>query len=171
MTFEELKRKCNERSQVVPVAVHRSKGHAEDDLQKDCVSWFRDSFPELAMLLFHPNNEAFFGKGRDKRQQERAGKRAKDMGVVPGVADLVLLYPASRYHGLLVEMKTPTGRQSDSQKQWQKVVESYGYRYAIIRTRKDFRRLVEEYTGMRPKDADEVAIEKLFGHKVRVVKK
>lgn len=170
MTYEELKHICNERAQVVPKE-RRSKGHQEDDLQKDCVSWFRDSFPELALLLFHPNNEAFFGCGKSKVQQARAGQRAKDMGVVPGVADLVLLFPSGGYHGLMVEMKTKTGRQAESQKEWQKVVECVGFKYVVVRSRIEFRKVIAEYTKKVPLDADEVAAEKLFGHKVRVVKK
>lgn len=140
----------------------RRNRHLEDALQTDCVRWFRDSFPELAALLFHPNNEAFFGgSGRTPSQQSRAGQRAKDMGVVPGVADLILLYPSRGKAGLCIEMKSKTGTQRDTQKNWQKAVEGVGYEYQICKTRVDFRKIIVEYTGKTPLDPDEVAMRKL----------
>ena len=170
MTFDEWKKANEQRASHPRKPIH----HVEDDLQKDCVSWFRGSYPELAPLLFHPNNEAYFGgHGKSPVQRARAGARAKDMGVVPGVADLVLLYPANGYHALLIEMKTRIGRQADSQKEWQKVVEAHGYKYVICRSRIDFHKLIAEYTGIRPIDQDTMAARRLFGRdvKVRTVKK
>ncbi len=146
----------------------RRNNHPEDDLQIDCVSWFRERYPELAPLLFHPNNEAFFGAGKTMQQRARAGKRAKDMGVMPGVADLVLLYPSSGYHGLMIEMKAKKGRQQEGQKDWQSVVERYGYKYVICKARLDFHKIIEQYTGIKPMDADEAAVQRLFGRGVKL---
>ena len=42
-------------------------------------------------------------------------------------------------------MKTPKGRQSPSQKEWQQQVERYGYRYEVIRDFLEFEKLVKSY--------------------------
>ena len=104
-------------------------GHEEDCIQMQCVKWFRERMPDLAPLLFHPNNEAYFG-GYARTAGERAvkGRRAKEKGVTPGVADLILLYPSPPFHGLCIELKTRSGRQQPGQKEWQEAVEKRHYR-------------------------------------------
>lgn len=144
----------------------RTITHPEDDLQKSCVSWFREHYPDIAPLMFHPNNEAYLGKGRTKAQQERAGKRAKDMGVTAGVADLILLYPGRHgEHALCIEMKSCRGTQEPSQKAWQKAVEQRGYRYELCRSLDAFKTLIEEHTGRKPADSEMAAIRRIFGDK------
>lgn len=165
MTYEELK------AMMEKAPKRRRITHPEEDLQKECVRWFRDSFSELSPLLFHPNNEPFFGgRGKSEADKERAGKRAKDMGVVAGVADLILLYPVHPYHALCIEMKTRTGRQSEAQQRWQKEVEKRGFRYEVVRTKDQFRSLMKEYLMKDPRDPDEIAAEKLLGRPVKIHK-
>ena len=140
--------------------------HPEDDLQKSCVKWFREYYEDIASLLFHPNNEAYLGKGRTRAQQERAGKRAKDMGVTAGVADLILLYPGRHgEHALCIEMKSCRGTQEPSQKEWQKAVEARGYRYEICKSLQSFQGLIEDFTGRKPANIEQVAIRRIFGDK------
>ncbi len=58
-------------------------------------------------------------------------------GQVKGVSDLILLYPSDGKSALCIEMKVPkskgskAGSQSDEQKLWQKLVETYGSTYVI----------------------------------------
>ena len=59
----------------------------------------------------------------------------KGMGVVAGVADMLYLSPLGM---IALEFKTETGRQSASQKEWQRQIESAGYQYVIIRSLQDF---------------------------------
>lgn len=113
------------------------KRHIESDIQKSCVSWFRLQYPKLAKLLFAvPNGGA---RGRIE------AAIMKGEGVTAGVADLILLYPTPKHHGLCVEMKTPTGKQQDSQKQWQRTVEAVGYKYVVCRSLEDFMNVVWGY--------------------------
>ena len=98
---------------------------SEHHLQTACVGWFRIQYPHLATLLFAvPNGGA---------RNEITGARLKDEGVTAGVADLLLLVPNGTHHGLAIEMKTRTGRQSESQRMWQAAVEAQGYRYEVVR--------------------------------------
>lgn len=87
-------------------------------------------FPRLAKVLFAVPN----GGHRDKV----TGAILKAEGVVAGVADLLLLHPSGNYHGLCIEMKTPKGKQQDSQKEWQSEIESQGYKYIICRSVDEF---------------------------------
>ena len=111
--------------------------HNESNIQIACVRWFRMQHPKLARLLFAvPNGGA---------RNAVTGAILKAEGVVPGVADLLLLVPRHGYHGLAIEMKTRTGRQSDSQREWQQEVEAQGYRYVVCHSFDDFRNEVEAY--------------------------
>lgn len=122
--------------------------HPESDLQRECVEWFKTTYPTYSLLLFHPNNEPFFGgKGKSMAKQKYDGYIAQQMGVTKGVADLILLCPSydGKYHGLCIEMKSPKGVQRDSQKEWQRAVESTGYRYELARDFITFRRIIREH--------------------------
>lgn len=80
--------------------------------QTNVIRWsmiHRDHYPELALLFHIPN-----GGSRDPRE----AAHMKEQGVKPGVPDLCLPVPRGRYHGLYIEMKTPTGRTSKDQEWW-----------------------------------------------------
>lgn len=115
----------------------KRQGHSEDDLQMQCVRWFRLQFPQLARLLHHSPN----GGRRDARE----GARFKLMGTQPGFPDLILLVPSKGYHALMVELKTRTGRQQESQKEYQRLIEEQGYKYLIVRTLEQFQQEVNTY--------------------------
>ena len=109
----------------------------EHNLQCACVRWFNLQWPQYRGLLFAvPNGGA--------RSKATAGK-LKAEGVVPGVADLILLVPKQWAFALCIEMKTSKGRQSPEQKQWQSKVEDHNYRYVICRSLEGFMSVVNEY--------------------------
>lgn len=135
MTYEEYLQEIQKA--VHPAPQHRSHRDEEHKLQSTCVRWFRTQYPALRESLFAVPN----GGMRNKA----TAARLKAEGVVPGVSDLLLLYPAGTYHALCIEMKTPKGRQSEAQKQWQATVEKAGYRYALCRTLDDFITTIKNY--------------------------
>ena len=122
----------------------------EHNIQAACVRWFNLQWPEYRGLLFAiPNGGA--------RSKATAGK-LKAEGVVAGVADLILLAPRTRAritfegkvvtvikHALCIEMKTEIGIQSPKQKEWQKKVESHGYRYAVCHSLDEFMDTINNY--------------------------
>ena len=61
---------------------------------------------------------------------------------IPGEPDLTLFTKTGET--IFIEIKTPTGRQSAKQKHFQKVVESYGFRYIIMRSVEDAKKLIQE---------------------------
>lgn len=120
--------------------------HKESDLQIRCVKWFRYQYPAFARLMEHPHNE---GNAFNRRQQAIANAE----GVTKGVADLILHVPSYKqdadtitiFTSLALEMKTKEGRQSDSQKQWQRLFEAAGGRYLIVRSYDEFAIEVTRY--------------------------
>ena len=61
---------------------------------------------------------------------------------LPGEPDLTLFTKTGET--IFIEIKTPTGRQSQKQKHFQKVVESYGFRYMIMRSVENAEKLIQE---------------------------
>lgn len=119
----------------------------EEDIQKACVNWFDLTYGSLSQLLFHVANE--------DRQNSRKGHKYRLLGVRPGVSDLILLVPNRRYHGLCVEMKSRTGTQRKTQKEFQEKVERMGYRYALCRSLDDFIMEVTDFMEERPVSIDD----------------
>ena len=42
-------------------------------------------------------------------------------------------------------MKTDKGKQSEAQKEWQKLIERDGYKYVVVRSIEDFIKVVTDY--------------------------
>lgn len=111
--------------------------HDEDNLQMACVRWFGWQYPHYAPLLHHSPNGG--------RRNAREAGRFKAMGTKAGFPDLFLPVARGAWHGLFVEMKTATGRQSPLQRAWQEAVEAQGYRYEICRSAERFEEVVTNY--------------------------
>ena len=114
-----------------------SKPQTESQIQKDCVRWFRKRYESIEPLFFSVAN----GGARNVW----TAKIMKDEGVRAGVADLILLVPRHGYAGLLVEMKTPDGKQSDSQKEFERLATAYKYKYVVVRDLTTFQQLMLWY--------------------------
>jgi len=78
-------------------------------------------------------------------RDSKTGAWLKKEGVKKGVPDLVLNVKRSHYGALYIEMKSDGGRQSKDQKEKQKALEYYGYKYVICRTLEGFMSEVNEY--------------------------
>lgn len=109
----------------------------EHRIQCACVQWFRYQYPYLRHNLFSVPN----GGKRDKV----TAAKLKAEGALAGVADLILLLPNRSYGALLIEMKTCKGRQADTQREWQQLIERDGYKYVVCRSLEDFIREIKYY--------------------------
>lgn len=114
----------------------KNKGkRPEEVMQAEIIRWYRSQYPEphpMYYLLVSNDNNAI---------SAQQGLKAKAQGRVAGVADLTFYKPGGQ--PILIELKTPTGRQSPDQKQWQKAVEDAGYRYVVVRSVEDFKKIIE----------------------------
>lgn len=129
MTFDEM--------MAMQPKTRRKPRDLEHKLQAACVRWFRLQYPKMKHNLFAVPN----GSKRDVI----IGAKLKEEGVLAGVADLILLKSNRFYGALLIEMKTPEGRQSDTQKEWQQKITDDGFKYVIVRSLEDFQREIKRY--------------------------
>jgi hypothetical protein len=111
--------------------------HREAELQSACVRYFRLRWPKLSGVFFAIPN----GGSRNPIE----ARNMKVQGTLAGVADLLLLKSSNGYGALCIEMKSESGRQSQSQKEFQSAAQQAGNRYVVIRTFEEFRKSVEEY--------------------------
>lgn len=114
-----------------------SKPQTESQIQKDCVKWFRARYESIDPL--------FFAVGNGGARNVWTAKIMKDEGVRAGVSDLILLIPRHGYAALLIEMKTPDGKQSDSQKVFERLATQYHYKYVLVRDLTTFQQLMMWY--------------------------
>lgn len=112
-------------------------GDEEHRIQCACVQWFRYQYKQYSHNLFSVPNGG-------KRDEVTAAKM-KAEGALAGVADLILLRPSGQYHALCIEMKTRTGRQAYTQRNWQQLIEKDGYKYVICRSLGEFITTINDY--------------------------
>lgn len=129
MTFDEMMQQ--------QAKTRRKPRDLEHKLQSACVRWYRLQYPKMKHNLFSVPNGG-------KRDAATAAK-LKDEGALAGVSDLILLKSNRFYGALLIEMKTPEGYQSESQKDWQQKITNDGYKYVVVRSFEDFQREVRQY--------------------------
>lgn len=119
----------------------------ESRIQTACIKWFDYQYPKYRLLLFAIPNGAYL-QG-NKQQRAKRGARMKREGMREGVADLFLSSPyvddSYSYNGFYIEMKTPTGRQAKTQKEFEKAVTEQGYKYKLCRSFDEFKDLITEY--------------------------
>lgn len=113
--------------------------HIESQIQRSCKRWFDYQYSQLAPLLFAVPN------GGQRNAREAAIMKAE--GVTAGVADMILLIPRYGYSSLCIEFKTKTGRQTRTQKDWQKAAELNGAKYIIVRCFEEFVQSIKWYLG------------------------
>lgn len=104
---------------------------SELKLQQQCFTWHWNTRPQERGLLFMNYNNP---------KNAIHGAILKGLGLVAGVADMTYL---GNNGVVLIEMKYDKGRQSTAQIEWQKTVESAGYRYEIIRSFEEFKELMK----------------------------
>lgn len=116
---------------------------AESQLQRACVRWFRIQHRQHARLLFAIPNGARLHGTKSERGRQWADLAAE--GAVAGAPDLFFAMPGLGTHGLFIEMKTPGGRQTPEQKQFQADALVAGYGYVIPRSLGDFIETITEH--------------------------
>ena len=114
-----------------------SKPQTESQIQKDFVRWFRERYTSIEPLFFAVSNGA--------KRNVWTAKILKDEGVRAGVSDLILRIPRHGSAGLVIETKTPDGKQSDSQKEFERLATEYKYLYCVVRSLPTFRQLMMWY--------------------------
>lgn len=89
----------------------------EDQIQIAAMRYIRTQYPNV--ISFHVANE--------RATSPMRGAKLKKMGVMSGVADIVILEARGEFHGMLIELKAPKGRLTETQKDFLNRAQKKGY--------------------------------------------
>jgi len=117
------------------------KEKPEEILQKNVVAFLRLYAERNNFIVFSVPNEGA-GAGPTKLDRIRRMKKFKKMGLLAGVADLVIIHKSKVY---FLELKSKTGRQEDSQKKFESNCAVVGATYAICRSLDDVRIIMAKW--------------------------
>lgn len=79
-------------------------------------------------------NYPFFAIPNGGQRHPGVARKLKAEGVQAGVADLFIMIPNANRNGLFVEVKTATGKQSESQKEFEAKCKTWNYAYVLVRS-------------------------------------
>lgn len=116
----------------------------ESSIQKGFIKWCRQSNdPRLAWA--HSTQTAGY-------RTIPARMRAKQEGMLAGVADVSIPYPSGKYHGLYLEFKSPTAPKQRFNKPDQLAFRDYciehGYQYHMVTSSLEAIRITQVYLSM-----------------------
>lgn len=131
MNFEKMLKLANSKK------VRKKPDDEEHRIQCECIRAFRYKYPKLRHNLFSVPNGG--------RRDQVTGAKLKAEGALAGVSDLIFLKSNRFYGALLIEMKTPKGRQQETQKEWERKITADGYKYVVCRSVSEFMQEIEEY--------------------------
>ncbi len=132
------------------------KKYTEENLQNECYRYITNNYglkhhnPRL-FLFSVPNELAMTIRGallQTKLPKSKVDQiisiltqKFKNTGLRSGVSDTVVIFPGKT---IFVEFKTPTGVQSDKQKEFEQVVKGNGQSYYICRSLDEFKRIINK---------------------------
>lgn len=108
--------------------------HEESKIQKICVRWFRLQYPEF--IIHHSSNHKI------TKQQ---GANDKLLGYTAGYPDLTIIIPNKV---LFIEVKAPTGKQSDKQKEIETRLKKLNHDYFIVKSFNEFMEIVTNFAQL-----------------------
>lgn len=123
------------------VAVKRKKS-IEHTEQVKLVQRVRAFYPDVLIAAI-PN-------GGDRTASERV--RLHQEGVMAGMPDLCVMEACGGFHGLFIEMKTATGRQSNEQKALQLTLNAKGYLCVVARSADEGFETIKRYLNGESKN-------------------
>lgn len=118
-----------------PIIPHCSESHTQQMIMR----WWKFAcrgygLPEFALMAF-PLQGA---------RTEHNGARMKAEGMRAGTPDMFLALPGPTGGGLWIELKTPLGKLTDSQKEFKLYLEQH-YEHRVVRSFDEARTVIEHY--------------------------
>ena len=105
---------------------------------------------QVITVLQRYYRDVFFTAGfAGERLDGRAAMRRKRMGYRPGTPDIIVLEARGGFHGLLIEMKSSTGRQTPEQKEFQSLSEARGYCYRVCKSTQEGVTAITDYMALK----------------------
>lgn len=113
----------------------------EEKIQAQCWQWFNNNF----CLVHHSPRLVMFSVPNEIQGNNIVGSNtANAMGRLAGVSDTIILLPNGV--SLFIEFKTPKGRQSDKQKDFEQRITKLVFEYKIIRSLEQFKEYIHKKT-------------------------
>lgn len=112
------------------------KDKTEAKIQSEIVAWFNNEY----CLKFHNPRYCIFSVPNDTQNKEETMRKLAT-GLKSGASDLIVLFPN---RAVFCEVKTPTGIQSETQKDFQEQVENLGFEYILVRSLLDFQNKINK---------------------------
>lgn len=110
----------------------------EHNIQVACVNWFRYQF----------NNLLIYAVPNGGQRNAVVAAKLKAEGAMAGVADLVIV---AKDRHIYIEMKTPKGKQSELQVQFEQRVTALGHAYYVCHSIEEFMQVcMQELWAKRP---------------------
>ena len=107
---------------------------SENKIQQDIVMWYKNNF----CLKHHNPRQCIFSVPNDSINAIET-KRKVNTGLLTGVSDLIVLHNGEC---LFIEVKTSTGKQQESQKDFENTVTLQGFKYYLVRSLEDFKNII-----------------------------
>ena len=107
---------------------------SEAQIQASIVELLTLAQNRTPILFFSIPNEALGRGGRNRAQNAIRMARFKKMGLLPGAADLVIVHQGEAY---FLEVKTPTGRLTESQKVFASLAIECDCSYMVVRSARE----------------------------------
>jgi len=108
---------------------------SENQIQASMFKWYHNTY------AFNGNGIIFSCPNGGYRNKFEA-VQLQATGLLPGVSDLMVNHKGK---WLCVEVKDDTGRQSDAQKRFERIVTHLGTPYYIVRSLEEFKSIIEKY--------------------------
>jgi hypothetical protein len=110
---------------------------SETKIQAECYMWYNNTY-----CIKQQKNRGMMFSIPNELGTTNAIKTviSKSMGLLAGVADTIVILPSKEL--VFVEFKTDIGKQSPAQKDFEKRVTNLGYKYFIIRTFDEFKKII-----------------------------
>jgi hypothetical protein len=118
--------------------------YRERQMQTAVVQYIDKCHPQVGSLCFHVPLELL-------RREEHTAGMFHALGARAGVADIVMLVPRGAYHGLLIELKVPPRRPTDSQVTFLESARAQGYAACWSDSINTVLKLIDVYLKLPPR--------------------
>jgi len=116
----------------------------ERAMQKAVVQYIDKCYPQVGVLCFHVPLELL-------RHDDKSAAMFSGLGARAGVADIVMLVPRGAYHGLLIELKAPTRRPTESQCNFLELARAQGYAACWSDSLNTVLKIIDAYLKLPPR--------------------
>ena len=113
--------------------------YPESKLQQACVRWFRYQYPTRIIYAIPNGGKRKFTTGSILRAE----------GLLSGVPDLFIAEPMGDFHGMYIEMKKGSGKQTPAQMDMEEKLINRGYLCSVCRTFEEFEMEVSSYFRLK----------------------